>query len=310
LGTGSIARKFAGQLPEAPRGELIAVGSRNRSTAAAFTDEFGGAAHGSYESLLADEAVEAVYISLPNGMHHEWTLHALAAGKHVLCEKPLASNAAQAAEMFAAADRAGRTLVEAFMYRAHPLTKQFLQIVHSGKIGRLKLIRSNFSFHREASPSDARYQADQAGGSLMDVGCYPINFARAIAGGEPTAVQVAAHRHPLGVDDYAAGVLDFGGEVMGAFTCGMTVDDDRTTFVAGDEGWASVDTPWFGQGPITLVRGEERTVIEASTTLGLYAIEAEAFADVVQDGAQPWITRDDSLGNQRVLDALRGQLGW
>lgn len=179
LGAGKIARKFAGQLPQSSRARLAAVGSRRGDSAAQFAGRFGGRPHGSYADLLADETVEAVYVSLPNGLHHEWTVRALEAGKHVLCEKPIASNAAQAETMFDAAERAGRVLVEAFMYRCHPAIDALIETVRRGEIGQVRLIRSHFTFHRPVDADDARYRADLAGGAMMDVGCYCLHFARA-----------------------------------------------------------------------------------------------------------------------------------
>jgi len=310
LGTGSIARKFAAQLAEARGCVLAAVASRSSDKAAAFAKEFGAAvSYGDYNALLADDDIDGVYISLPNGLHAEWSRNALAAGRHVLCEKPLATTAPEAEEMFASADAGGKLLVEAFMYRCQPVVRKFLEVLAAGEIGEIRIVRSNFTFCRAASDDDVRYQPDQAGGSLMDVGCYPINFCRAILGREPTACQVAAHRHETGVDDYAAGVLQFGQHAVATFTCGMTVHNDRTTFVGGSEGYAAIDTPWFSpNGQFEIVQGQERRVISAAADRGVYALEAEAFAAAARGEAPPFVTRRDSIGNMQVLDQLRRQL--
>jgi xylose dehydrogenase (NAD/NADP) len=143
----------------------------------------------------------------------------------------------------------------------------------------------------------------------MDVGCYCVNLARALAASEPTATYAVAHLHPSGVDDYAAGTLDFGGRVLAAFTCGMTVLADRTTYVCGSEGYAMMDTPWFSDGTFTIVRGDDRETVRAEGPLDLYALEAEAFAAAVRGEAEPWITKADTLGNVRVLEQLRRQIG-
>jgi len=306
LGTGNIARKYAAQLPQTARAELVAVGSRSSASAGTFADEF-QCSPCNYEDLLADPNVEAVYISLPNGLHHEWTVRALRAGKHVLCEKPLAANANQAEEMFAEAEAVDRVLVEAFMYRCQPIIKRLLETVHQGAIGQLKLIRTHFTFNRPPLSSDVRYQSQLAGGSLMDIGCYCINLARAIAAAEPTEMHAVAHQHELGVDEYAAGTLSFAGEPLAVFTCGMTVTADRTTFIAGSEGYIAIETPWFSNGSFQIVKGDEVQTITEESPMDLYALEAEAFAAIVQDGAKPWITKDDSIGNMRVLDQLRKQ---
>ncbi|MFP6692783.1 MAG: Gfo/Idh/MocA family oxidoreductase [Pirellulales bacterium] len=309
LGTGMIARKFAGQLSECHRGELAGIGSRSVESASGFAAEFGGSPHGSYDALLGDASIDAVYVSLPNSLHHQWTIRALAAGKHVLCEKPLASNAAEAAEMFAVAERSGRLLVEAFMYRTQPAVQRAIGLVREGAIGELRLIRTNFTFCREASPADARYQPAMGGGALMDVGCYCINLSRAIADSEPTAVAGDVHLHEFGVDDYAVGTLNFGGEVLAAFTCGMTVHSDWRSVIGGSEGSLTIENPWLGGQRIALTRGGKTEVIEAPASMGLYALEADRFAATACDGEPPVIAREDSMGNMRVLDELRRQVG-
>ncbi len=309
LGTGMIAGKFAAQLDDCPRGELIATGSRTPDSATRFAAEHGGTAHGSYGALIGDPDIDAIYVALPNAMHHAWTLCGLEAGKHVLCEKPLAANAAQAAEVFDAAQRTERVLVEAFMYRSLPLTKKAIELARSGALGEVKLIHANFSYYRDAARGDIRYQPELAGGALMDVGCYCINFARTVAGEEPTALHVEAHLHDFGVDDYAAGTLRFGDKIMATFTCGMTVEGAWTVVVAGTDGYLVLEDPWFGSGPLTVVRGKERAVTEGTSRPGPYALEAERFAAAVFDGAPPPLTREDSLGNMYVLDKLRQRVG-
>ena len=311
LGSGNIAGKFAAQLPQSPRAEMAAVGSRRAESAGRFADRFGGVAYPSYDELLADDSVEAVYVSLPNSLHREWTIKALEAGKHVLCEKPIASNTAQAIEMFDAARRSDRVLVEAFMYRCHPGIEKLIKMVHDGAIGRVKLIRSHFTFNQPDATQDICFQPELAGGSLMDVGCYCINLARAVAGSEPTAMHAVAHRHASGVDDYAAGCLDFDGQTLAAFTCGMTVEADRTTFIGGSDGYLEIDLPWFCDGTFTLVtdKGDDRQTVRAANRMEPYALEADTFAAVIRDGIEPWISETDTLGNMRVLDELRRQVG-
>ena len=210
--------------------------------------------------------------------------------------------------MFDAAERTGQLLVEAFMYRTLPAVKTLIEMVRGGALGQVKLIRSNFSFAREALGSDARYQAAQAGGGLMDVGCYCLNLTRALMGLEPPAPACFAHLHKLGVDDYAAGVLQFGDKTLATFTCGMTVANDWTTYIAGDDGEIAINDPWLGDGTFTLTKGGKTQTVEAKTDMPVYALEAEAFAAAI-NGAAPWITREDTLGNMRVLDQLREQAG-
>jgi predicted dehydrogenase len=310
LGTGGIARKFAAQLPKSDRGTLVAVASRQEEAAIAFANEFGGAPRSPYAGLLADPHVEAVYNSLPNSLHAEWTIRALESGKHVLCEKPIAATAAEARDMFAAAERTGCTLVEAFMYRGHPAVQRFLALVREGAIGPIKLIRSNFTFQRDADPLDVRYQPLLAGGSIMDVGCYCVNFARAIAGSEPNETHAIAHLYDTGVDEYAAGLLKFDDDVLCTFTCGMTIQSDLHTFVAGRDGHLAIDSPWFSGGKFTLVRrGEKPETITVDASSNYYAAEADAFAATVLDGAPPAISPQDSIGNMVALDGLRRSAG-
>ena len=309
LGTGMIARKFAGEVGGAFPDCLVATGSRRLKSAESFAQEFGGTGIDSYEAVLKTPGVEAVYIALPNGLHHEWGIRAMEAGKHVLCEKPIACNAREAVEMFEVAKRTGRTLVEAFMYRTHPAIRDLVRRVRGGELGEIRLIRSNFSFSREIAPKDARYHQDQAGGGLMDVGCYCTNFCRALAGGEPTEATAVAHLHGNGVDDYAAGLLRFGDATLATFTCGMTVKSDWSTHVAGTLGQIHIESPWFTDGRYTIVRPQGVDVVEFPADKDPYAMEAEAFAAAARGEAEPWITAQDTQGNMRVLDQLRNSAG-
>jgi predicted dehydrogenase len=309
MGTGGIASKFAGQMPVASASVLVAAGSRSQESADAFVETFGGRAHGSYEALLADPEVEAVYISLPNSMHHPWTLKALAAGKHVLCEKPIAANAEQAEEMFAAAKQHERVLIEAFMYRCHPAVQDAIRRVRAGEIGDVKLIRSHFTFQRPVNTADVRYQSDLAGGSIMDVGSYCVNFSRALAGKEPERVHAIANICETGVDDYAAGTLDFGNGTLAVFTSGMTVQADRTTFVGGSKGYLAFEMPWFCEGKFTICKDGELETIQRGSLSSQYAMEADAMARVLRDDEEPFMTEVDTLGNMRTLDQLRKSAG-
>jgi D-xylose 1-dehydrogenase (NADP+, D-xylono-1,5-lactone-forming) len=326
IGTGNIAQQFCSGVNAAQRGRLAAVGSRQLSSAEDFARRFQvAAAHGSYEQVLDDPQVQAVYISLPNTMHHEWTIRALRAGKHVLCEKPLAANATEAAEMFTEAERAGRVLVEAFMYRTHPMMRAVQQAVKDGAIGQLRLIRSSFCYRTTRIDGNIRFDPALAGGALMDIGCYCISFSRLFAGQQPQAMHAAAKLHPRGVDEYTAGVLQFPGGVVASFTCGMTVQADNTAHLCGDEGYIEIPIPWkppSKQAVFTIARGtpprmdganrpappprETRTI---DANMDLYGLEADAFAEVVLDNAPPFVSREDSLGLMRTLDELRRQIG-
>ncbi|MFT5468721.1 MAG: xylose dehydrogenase (NAD/NADP) [Verrucomicrobiales bacterium] len=309
LGTGMIAKKFAGDLPLTKSGVLAAAASRSQKSADAFAAEFGGKAIEGYQQLLDDPEIDAIYISLPNGLHAEWSIAAMEAGKQVLCEKPIACNEAEAATMFEASERTGQVLVEAFMYRTMPAVKAVLKLVHDGEIGDLRLIRTNFTFARPVSLEDARYQVAHAGGALMDVGCYCMNLTRALVGAEPNSAHAVAHLHSSGVDDYAAGTLKFGDDVLTTFTCGMTVQSDPGAFIAGTEGMIEFPAFWLAETGFTLIKNGVRTHHAAPPELPLYASEADAFSSVVRGETAPWISREDTLGNMRVLDQLRAAAG-
>jgi predicted dehydrogenase len=327
LGTGNIARQFTrGQSPGS-RNVLSAVGSRGIHSAEQFAAAHGlPRAHGSYEALVADPGVDAVYLSLPNSMHHEWTIRSLRAGKHVLCEKPIAANAAEAEEMFDVAEREGRVLVEAFMYRSHPLTRAVRDVVQSGQIGELKLIRTSFCFRTTKIAGNIRFDASLAGGALMDVGCYCLNFARLFAGAEPTTVHGVGRLHESGVDALASGVLQFPAGVAATFTCGMTVQADNTASLCGSEGYVEIPVPWkpprenavyhvvrstppLMDGPAKVPAVPPRQTHHVTAPGELYALETEDFAAAVLDGRPPALDRRDSVGNMRLLDELRRQVG-
>ena len=329
LGTGNIARQFATGVKASERGELAAVGSRTAEAAQGFAGKFGIAkALDSYQALVEEAGVDAVYNSLPNSLHHEWTIAALKAGKHVLCEKPLGVNAREAEEMFGVAESAGKVLVEAFMYRSHPLTLAVAEAVGRGEIGQLRLIRSSFCFRTTQIEGNIRFSQPLAGGSLMDVGCYCINFSRHFARGEPTEMHAVGRIHSSGVDEYAAGAMMFPGNIAASFVCGTTVQADNTAYLCGDEGYIEVPIPWKPPadgavyvvtrsspprmdkpGKVVAPGAQPREVRTVSVEGELYGIEADDFAATVLDGRPARLSRQDSVGNMRVLDELRRQVG-
>jgi predicted dehydrogenase len=271
--------------------------------------------------------VDAVYNSLPNSLHQEWTIKALRAGKHVLCEKPFALTRAQAQEMFDASRKAGKVLVEAFMYRSHPLTHAVIDAVRSGEIGELKLIRTSFCYKTSRIDGNVRFQRELGGGGLMDVGCYCINFSRLLAGEEPVQVSAAMHMHERGVDDLLVATMRFPSGVLASFTCGMTVHADNTAYVCGSEGFIEVPIPWKPpprQASYTIARSaaprqdlasgaatprppRQTRLVDAS--IELYALEADDFAASALDGKPPAVSEADTLGNMAVLDEMRRVIG-
>ncbi len=284
------------------------------------------ACHGSYEALLADEQVEAVYLSLPNHLHHAWTLKALEAGKHVLCEKPIAMNAGEAEAMFDTADQHGLTLMEAFMYRTHPLTLAVQQAVADQAIGQLKIIRASFCYRTNKTDGNVRFDPAIGGGALMDIGCYCLSFARLFAGAEPTDARIVGHLHDTGVDDYACVTLKFPNDITAALTFGMTVQLDNTAYLGGTDGYIEIPVPWkppvknaqyilAGQRPPKMdhdgktVQAPPRETVTVDAPAPLYGMEADVFAAVVAGETPLPVTRQDSVGNMQLLDRLREQLG-
>jgi D-xylose 1-dehydrogenase (NADP+, D-xylono-1,5-lactone-forming) len=325
LGTGNIAGQFTVGVFASQRGIAAAVGSRKRETAQAFAGTHRiPAAHGSYEELIDDPGVDAIYNSLPNSLHFEWTIKALEAGKHVLCEKPLAMDALEAARMFDAAKKAGRVLMEAFMYRSHPQTLAVMDTVKSGAIGQLRLIRTSFCYRTRKIQGNVRFVRELGGGGLMDIGCYCISFARFFAGAEPASVSAVANFHSTGVDELAVGTMNFANNILSSFTCGMCVHADNTAYLCGTGGFIEIPVPWkpMTRSTFVVTRGIEPKMDNPKATAlpprevrtiefsgNLYGIEADDFAAAALDGETPRISREESIGNMRVLDEMRRQIG-
>ncbi|MFN2628605.1 MAG: Gfo/Idh/MocA family protein [Gaiellaceae bacterium] len=303
ISTARINRAVIPAAKESPKVDLTAVASRSRETARAYAQEWGiPTAHGSYEALLEDPAVEAVYISLPNSLHVEWSVRALEAGKHVLCEKPLDRRAAEVERAFDAAERAGRILLEGFMYRHHPQTKRLSELVAGGRIGELRLVRSSFSFPLD-DLENARLRPELDGGSLMDVGCYCISGSRLLAG-EP---EVALGRQVLGrsgVDVRFAGTLVFPGEVVAQFDCGFDLADRSELEAIGSDGVLRAPSPWLiRESLLELRRGDALERIEVSDA-DHYRLELENLSDAIRGEAEPLLGRADALGQARTIEAL------
>ena len=325
LGTGNIAHQFAEGVVGSRRGVLAAVGSRSASTAQQFAAEFNiPNRHESYDALVADDTVDVVYVSLPNSMHHAWTIKALDAGKHVLCEKPFAVNLGEAQEMFDTARRRGRVLIEAFMYQSHPQTRAVMETIQSGAIGAVRLVRTSFCFRTTKIAGNVRYNVEMAGGALMDIGCYCTSLSRLVAGQEPDVIQCTARLHESGVDELTSGFLRFPNGVQASFVCAMCVQTDNAAIICGEDGYITVPVPWkppvkgtaFHVDGMTPPRQDktasprpQRRTMTVDADRPLFALEADDFAAAVFDGAAPAVTEQDTLGNMRVLDELRRQAG-
>ena len=322
LGTGNIARQFCGDLRSLPGHELTAVASRDAGRAAAFCRDFGGEAVGGYDALLGRDDLDGVYVSLPNAMHEEWAVKLLDAGHAVLCEKPLATDADAAGRMFAAADRAGRPLVEAFMYRCHPQTKAVVEAVRGGAIGELRSIRAGFCYRTTKTDGNVRFDPALAGGALMDVGCYCLDAAALLADSPVTTIHAVRRTHDRGVDVAASGVVGFENGVQATFACAMDTPADNALVACGTGGYLTVAVPWKPRGDAgyTVHRGTPpRQDLEPGqkavapppqftatpADLPLYALEADAFARHVRGEKEAFMPHEDSSNLARMLDQAR-----
>jgi D-xylose 1-dehydrogenase (NADP+, D-xylono-1,5-lactone-forming) len=286
------------------RVRMLAVASRDRARAEAHAREQGlERAYGSYDELLADPDLDAVYISLPNAFHVEWSIRALRAGKHVLCEKPLTRHPRVAEEAFGVAEREGRLLMEAFMWRHHAQVRRLEDLIADGAVGRLKLIRAVHSFTAD-DPRDIRLLTELDGGSLMDVGCYCVHAARQLAG-EPERVYGEPVRNAAGVDVRFAGTMLFPGDVVSQFTSGLDVPEIHELEVVGDAGSLFLDDPWHGWTAPRIVlrsdRGSEEIRLEPADP---YLLELENLSAAILGEGEPLLGRTDAVAQARSLDAL------
>jgi predicted dehydrogenase len=304
LSTARINDKLLAGVAGVDGASMLAVASRDQTRA----DEYARAnniprAYGSYEALLADPEVDIVYISLPNGMHVEWTRKALEAGKHVLCEKPLTRRPSEVAEVFDLAQANGLHLSEAFMYRHNPQTIKLRELVQAGAIGELRLIRSHFSFN--AVLGDPRLAPGMDGGGLMDVGCYPVSMARYLAG-EPERVSAEQVLGGDGVDVVLTGILRFARGVLAHFDCGLALPGRAGLEVVGSTGTLSVADPWHAATPgIELRRDGDDEVEQVSLPRAdSYLLEALDLTEAVGGAHLPLLGRDDALGQARAIEAL------
>ena len=303
LSTADINSKLLAGAAESDDVDVVAVGSRDLGRAEEFARTWGiERAYGTYDELLADPDVEAVYIPLPNTMHSEWSIRALEAGKHVLCEKPFSRHIADVERAFDAAETTGLHLSEAFMYRHHPQTARLAEIVASGAIGELRVIRSVFSYSLYDA-ANIRLRPDAEGGSLMDVGCYCVSGSR-LLGGEPESVVGAGHIGSSGTDWVFSGLMRFPGDIVALFDCGTSLPNRDELEAIGTEGSLFLDDPWHCQKPVIELRRDgsvERIEVEAANP---YRLELEDMNAVIRGERQPLLGRADALGQVRAIEAL------
>ncbi len=302
LSTARINRAILDAMPGSERGQVWAVASRDAAKAEAYAREHNLPRwHGSYEALLADPDVHVIYNSLPNRLHAEWTIKALEAGKHVLCEKPFALALDEVEAMYAAAQRAGRALAEAFMYRHHPKIVKTKELMKSGALGQVRYLRASFSFAL-SRPVDVRWNPEMGGGSLWDVGCYPVSLARYLFGA-PERVLGWQKLSPSGVDETFAGTLVFPGERVAQFDCSFRMPYRTYAEVVGDEGVITLNRPFQPDAPeSTLVvrRGDQEETFELENP-GRYWLEIEDLHDAILLGRPPRITPAETRGHVETL---------
>jgi predicted dehydrogenase/aryl-alcohol dehydrogenase-like predicted oxidoreductase len=323
LGTGRIAQTFAAALEHAEGARLVAFASRGTEPVAKV---FAGARrHHGYAALLADPEVQAVYIATPHPSHAEWAIKAAEAGKHILCEKPLGMNAAEASAIIDAAKLHDVFLMEAFMYRGHPQTAKLIELVRSGEVGDIHLIQAAFGYRKDFSPTARQFANELGGGGILDVGCYCVSMARLIAGvvagtpvAEPRVIQGAGKLGPTGVDEWAVATLEFADGLIAQVSTSVALPQENVVRLFGTQGRIEVPAPWFcsglqgGRSVITVVGVDgTRKEIAIETERWLYAIEAEHVASRIAQRQASWPAPDwaDTLGNMRAMDAWRRAVG-
>jgi predicted dehydrogenase len=321
VGTGQIAADLAISLERSTRGRIVNACGSSPGKARAFAERWRlPRAAASLEELLADPAVDVVYVATPHPAHEAHALAAIAAGKPVLLEKPFTMDAAGAARVIAAARARGVFVMEAFMYRCHPLIRALVQRLRDGVIGPIRHVRAEFGFRKPRDPAGRLYSLALGGGAILDVGCYPASFARLVAGiaagkpfDEPTALVATAQLGPTGVDEQASALLTFASGVTATLGTAIHHATGRSAAIFGEAGSIAIPDPWAPEShrhgrktSFTIHRdGREPELVPFETELDSYALEAELVADALPASEAPWpaMTLDDSLGNMKLLDA-------
>ena len=305
LSTARINRALIPPLRASKRNQLFAVASRSQDSAEKYAREWKiPRAHRSYEALLADPEINVIYNPLPNHLHAEWTIRAVEAGKHVLCEKPLALRVADVDAIQEAARKHGRIVMEGFMYRHHPQTLKVQELMKSGALGSLKLIRGSFSFvlSREG---DVRLKPEMGGGSIWDIGCYPISYARMVVGENPLEVVGWQVTGPTGIDETFVGQMRFADDILAQFDSSFVIPFYTFMEIVGSEGTLHVPHPFrptTGE-KIFLRRGDKTETIKVPGQ-ELYIGEVENMADAILLGHEPRVSLIDSRANVAVLSSF------
>lgn len=326
LGTGGIAHKLAGAINESKLGSLCAVGSRSQETAERFANEFGiPKRYSTYQEVLDDSEVQAIYISLPNHLHAEWTIRSAKARKAILCEKPFTVNRAEAEKALLAVKEADVFFMEAFQYRCHPIMGRINDLLHNKAIGNLKVIHASFQYNLGPRYENIRLSNPAAGGGIMDVGCYTAAFARMAAGAalgqpfaEPIRVKGCAYLGAISrVDEQAVASLEFPEGIMASLACGTQLEGDTTVQLFGSEGSLAIPFLWVppAHGSKIILRrsGKDAEEILMETNANPYSIEADMVAESCAKGLKeaiaPAMSYADTLGNMLLLDRWRQEAG-
>lgn len=320
LATGGIAHAFARAVAKSHTGKLVAVASRDQAKADQFAAEFTPlhgpiTAYGDYASLLADPAVQVVYIAAPHSAHAEWSIAAARAGKHVLCEKAMTMTAAEAEEVFRVAKERGVFVMEAFMYRCHPQTKKLVELVQSGVIGEVRQIQATFSFRTMAGVESRLINPQLGGGGILDVGCYAMSMARLIAGvatgqafAEPLELKALTNWELNNeVDSTSVAIAKFPGDILAQLSCGVRLQQENAVRIYGTQGSLVVPEPWVPSGDggtteIRIVRGRETEIVRVESDRPIYAHEADVVARSLAQRQAPEMSWADTLGNMRALE--------
>jgi len=283
--------------------ELVAVASRDQARAEEYARQWGiERAYGSYDLLLEDPEIDAVYISLPNTLHCKWSIRAVEAGKHVLCEKPLSRHLEDVDQAFDAAERNDRLLTEAFMYRHNPQTKRLEELVRDGAIGELRVVRSAFSYSLYDA-DNIRLRPDVEGGSLMDVGCYCVSGSR-LLGGEVESVFGQAYVGASGTDWVFAGAMRFPGDVLAQFDCGTCLPERDELEAIGTEGALFLDDPWHCRNPVIELHRDDGVEHITLDPVDSYRLELENLSDAIHGEAPLLLGREDAIAQARTIEAL------
>lgn len=313
IGTGMIANSFARNMKTIDKATLLAVASRSSDKAKEFAGKYDiPKTYSSYESLLKDAEVDAIYISLPNHLHKEWSIECAEAGKHILCEKPVTVNRGELEKILEVVKKCDVFFMEAFMYRCHPQWAKIKQIIADDVIGEVRAIKSTFSYNMGMNLGNIRMSNPAAGGGLMDVGCYCVSFSRLIAGEEPIKANCVGYiGKESRIDQQTAGILMFPSGAVASFECGTQVNIPTSANIYGSKGSISVENPWFATKGTTKVtiRTDKEEVINVESDVELYAKEALTVAEYLDARQAPAMSWEDSLGQMRTLDMLRADMG-